>query len=64
MSESPCRWCGAPLKYVHSAKGWVHTQPLADFRLSRREADDIRRDPPPAKAELGRQTYIHPAQPI
>ena len=58
-----CAHCGAPVRYVKKAGGYLHTEPLAALRVSRREADDIRRDPPPAKHVLTRQTYIHPAEP-
>jgi hypothetical protein len=58
-----CRYCGAPLTWKRTAGGWLHAEPLALFRVSRREADDIRRDPPPPHNELGRQTHLHPAKP-
>jgi hypothetical protein len=60
----PCRYCGAPVRFVRLAGGWVHTRPLAEFRISQREASDIRNDPPPARRELNRQPHIHPAQPV
>ena len=58
-----CAFCGAPIRYVRPAGGYLHTQPLADFVLSRREAQDIHQDPPRAKEPLHRQTLIHPATP-
>jgi hypothetical protein len=63
MEPQPCRNCGAPVKWVRKAGGWVHTRPLAAFKLSRRERADILADPPHAGHELHRQTVIHPAQP-
>lgn len=58
-----CRWCGAPIRYVREAGGYLHVAPLGDFRISRREADDIHADPPRYKQVLHRQALIHPAQP-
>lgn len=58
-----CAHCGAPIRYVREAGGWLHSLPLGEFRLSRRELQDILADPPPRSAVLNRQTYIHPAEP-
>lgn len=59
----PCRWCGQPVKHVKAAGGWLHALPLAEFKISRRELQDILEDPPRAQEPLHRQTVIHPAQP-
>jgi hypothetical protein len=59
----PCRWCGQPVRNVKEAGGWLHSLPLAEFVISRREAQDIHHDPPRAAEVLHRQTVIHPAQP-
>lgn len=58
-----CRYCGEPLKYVKQAGGWLHAGPLAQFRISRREVQDIKADPPRRNQVLHRQTVIHPARP-
>ena len=58
-----CAHCGAPIRYVKEAGGYLHSLPLADFRISRREVQDILADPIPPKAPLHRQTVIHPATP-
>ena len=58
-----CAHCGAPIRYMPEAGGFLHSRPLEDFLVSRREADDIHRDPPRPKQVLHRQTYIHPAEP-
>ncbi len=58
-----CAHCGHPIHYVKEAGGYLHSLPLADFRISSREADDIRHDPPRSGQVLHRQTLIHPAQP-
>lgn len=58
-----CAHCGAPIKYAKRAGGYLHSEPLASFRISRREAADIHADPPRPKRVLHRQTRIHPAQP-
>jgi len=61
--SSPCRWCGAPVTFKGKSGGWLHTAPLAEFRISRRELQDILADPPRPGLELHRQSHIHPAQP-
>jgi hypothetical protein len=58
-----CAHCGAPIRFVRAAGGWLHSRPLAEFIVSRREVQDIAADPPPKGFVLHRQTYIHPAQP-
>lgn len=58
-----CAHCGAPIRYSRPVGGYLHAEPLADLRVSRREADDIRRDPPGPKFWKRRQTYLHPASP-
>jgi hypothetical protein len=59
----PCKWCGAPVHFNRYARGYVHTEPLALLRVSRREADDVHADPPRYQQWLHRQTVLHPAQP-
>jgi hypothetical protein len=58
-----CAHCGAPVKYVGLVKGWLHAGPLAELRISDREASDIHHDPPRPGEVLNRQSHIHPAQP-
>jgi hypothetical protein len=59
-----CVHCGKPVKWVRTAGGWLHAAPLGEFRISRREADDVHADPPRRGHQpLHRQTVIHPAQP-
>ena len=58
-----CAHCGAPIKYNRFAHGYLHEEPLGEFRLSRREADDVHRDPPRYREPLHRPTVIHPAEP-
>lgn len=64
MDRDFCRYCGAPVAFHPTAKGWVHTRPLAEFRLSHRELDAVLADPPPPGQPLIRKTHIHPAQPF
>jgi len=59
----PCRWCGQPVKQVKAAGGWLHALPLAEFKVSRRELQDILEDPPRPGWYHHRGTHIHPAQP-
>lgn len=58
-----CAHCGAPIRFVRPAGGYLHSLPLGEFRLSHRELQDILADPPPPHHVLTRQTYIHPAEP-
>lgn len=58
-----CAHCGQPVRYVREAGSWLHALPLAEFRISRREVQDILLDPPRAGWHNRRQTHIHPAEP-
>lgn len=58
-----CAHCGAPIKYNRFAHGYLHEGPLGDLRVSRREAMDIKLDPPGRDFWKRRGTHLHPAEP-
>lgn len=59
-----CRECGAPIRFVREAGGYLHTEPLALMRVSHYEAADVMAAPPDRFKQRGNaRSLLHPATP-